>query len=187
MTPMLAFHNDPAVKAKYLARVRRHRKADELVRGEGWTGFKGSAVGCTLEGCDHSRYPGELGIPEVLAHLEDRLFEGMPQADAMEWPAAFLSAIKVGADLSGVWPRFAYWLLTEELPDVDPVTRAAIDGVAGLLASQIGGVDPSLEDWREASAEAAGAAWAAGAAGAASYLRQSVKLLALLRAAPVSE
>ena len=27
MTPMLAFHNDPAVKAKYLARVRRHRKA----------------------------------------------------------------------------------------------------------------------------------------------------------------
>ena len=46
-----AYHNDPATKRRYLARVRAHRLADELVQG---TGFetngqtRGCAVGCTL-------------------------------------------------------------------------------------------------------------------------------------------
>ncbi len=33
---MLAFHGDPAIKAKYLGRVKAHRLADELVKGQGW-------------------------------------------------------------------------------------------------------------------------------------------------------
>ncbi len=70
-TPMLAYHNDPAVKALYLARVRAHRLADNLIQGTTWTDGKGCAIGCTLESYDHRRYPIELGIPTVLAHLED--------------------------------------------------------------------------------------------------------------------
>lgn len=30
---MKAFHNDPKVKAKYVARVRAHQEADRLIRG----------------------------------------------------------------------------------------------------------------------------------------------------------
>ena len=37
---MLAYHNDPAVKAKYVARFAAHRAADEVVQGHpvlgGW-------------------------------------------------------------------------------------------------------------------------------------------------------
>ena len=80
---MLSFHNDPAIKAKYLDRVKAHAKADRLIQGTGWKGGKGCAVGCTLEAYDHSLYPIELGLPEWLARLEDRIFEGLPKAEAM--------------------------------------------------------------------------------------------------------
>jgi hypothetical protein len=60
---MHSFHNDPAIKAKYIARTEAHRAADNLIRGTGWENGKGCAVGCTLENYDHSQYPIELGIP----------------------------------------------------------------------------------------------------------------------------
>ena len=62
------------VKEKYLSRVVAHRKADNIIQGLGWEEGRGCAVGCTLENYDHWRYPIELGLPEWLAHLEDRIF-----------------------------------------------------------------------------------------------------------------
>jgi hypothetical protein len=35
---MKSFHNDPAVKEKYVSRVAAHAKADQLVQGTGWEG-----------------------------------------------------------------------------------------------------------------------------------------------------
>src|SRR5215218_9832938 len=94
---------DPArPKAFYLERVRRHREADELVRGTGWDGYRGCAVGCTLECYDPTKYPELLGVPEVLARLEDWLFENLPE-DHLTWPERFLEAIPEGADLSEVY------------------------------------------------------------------------------------
>ena len=81
--PLLAYHGQQAIKDKYLARVRAHRAADELVQGTGWRDGKGCAVGCTLEAYD--RYLIELGIPLHLAHLEDRLFELQTPEDAQRW------------------------------------------------------------------------------------------------------
>lgn len=46
-SPLLVFHGKPAVKAKYLKRVRAHAKADEIVSGRYWENGKGCAVGCT--------------------------------------------------------------------------------------------------------------------------------------------
>src|ERR1700745_2872707 len=112
-----AFHSDPAIQEKYLARVRAHRAADELVKGETGRGGKGCAVWCTLDAYEHDRYPTELGIPTELASLEDFIFENLPNADAMAWPERFLSAPKLGADLRLVWDRVQHWLLTEEHPD----------------------------------------------------------------------
>jgi hypothetical protein len=158
---MLAYHNDPAIKAKYLKRVRAHQKADRLVQGTGAEGagenFRGCAVGCTLEVYDHSRYPIELGIPQELARLEDRIFEGLPVDAAMKWPAQFLSVITPGADLTMVWPRFSLWLLETELgkyPTSEPATA--------LYRRWIAGNKPGVEEWRSA----ADAAYAADAAAA---------------------
>jgi hypothetical protein len=165
---MLAYHNDPAIKAKYLKRVRAHRKADRLVQGVGAVGvgkeFRSCAVGCTLEVYDHGRYPIELGIPEVLARLEDRIFEGMKPADAMKWPTAFLSAIKPGADLSMVWPRFALWMLDVELRKY--TTSAP---VAALYRRWVAGDKPSVKEWRQARSAYAADYTAYAAAAAAAY------------------
>jgi hypothetical protein len=110
---MQAFHGDPAIKQKYIVRVRAHRAADEIIHGVGWQDGKGCAIGCTLDNYDHSRYPTELGIPEMLARLEDTIFEGLENGKAQEWPEQFLEAIRPGADLSLVGWKFIHWLLTE--------------------------------------------------------------------------
>jgi hypothetical protein len=93
---MQSFHNDIAVKQKYVARIEAHRKADEIIRGIGWDEGKGCAVGCTLNAYNHKAYETELGIPEWLARAEDMLFEGMTEGRAMLWPSEFLMAIPLG-------------------------------------------------------------------------------------------
>src|SRR6266850_1492332 len=115
MKPMIAYHGKPEIKEKYLARLKKHRKLDHLIKGTGWETngvIKGCAVGCTLESYDHFRYPVELGIPVQIAFLEDAIFEGLPQNDALAWPEQFLSAITPGVDLSEIWPKFAAELMT---------------------------------------------------------------------------
>jgi hypothetical protein len=75
---MLSYHSDPAVKAKYLARVEGHAAADEIIKGRYWEAGKGCAVGCTIHGGSHEDFELELGIPQMLAWLEDVIFEGLP-------------------------------------------------------------------------------------------------------------
>jgi hypothetical protein len=150
---MKAFHNDPSVKEKYLVRVREHRAADEIVTGQYWRNGRGCAVGCTIHGDDHKAYESELGIPEVLARLEDTMFEGMPIADSKLWPERFLSAIQVGADLSMVWPKFAVWLLGDEKDGVirhakTKKAKAAIQKVVCLFESVIRDEVVTVETWR---------------------------------------
>jgi hypothetical protein len=186
--PLVAFHNDPAIKAKYLARVRQHREADHLIKGTGWEYGKGCAIGCTLEAYDHSRYPIELGIPEIIARLEDRIFEGLPNEKAMAWPERVLEAIRPGADLNGIWPKFAVWLMVDERHGV---IRFAGDR-EGVRAAILGVADLYKSGWPTAprAAAAAHAAYAAYAAAAyaaagarATYEAMADKLIKLLAAA----
>ena len=72
---LIAFHGDPAVKEKYLNRVTLHERADEIIHGKYWENGKGCAVGCTVHSSKHAAFETELGIPLMLAKLEDRLFE----------------------------------------------------------------------------------------------------------------
>src|SRR5271168_4065880 len=112
---MIAYHGDVAVKEKYITRVMNHRLADELIHGVGWEDGKGCAVGCTLEAYDHVRYETELGVPQMLARLEDAIFEGLENGDAKLWPERFLSAIRPGTDLSLVGWKFLAWLVPTTL------------------------------------------------------------------------
>src|SRR5487761_496068 len=143
----IAYHNDPTIKSGILAGLAVHRSADEIVQGNYWENGKGCALGCTLESIrrmkgikaidhwSHALAEKETGIPRILWRLEDRIFEGLPNHLAKEWPEQFTSAICPGADLSMVWPRFALWILAEELPQYvskQPKTAAAIAAVAAL-------------------------------------------------------
>lgn len=177
---MQAFHNDPKIKAKYIARVKAHRIADNLIQRETWTGSKGCAIGCTLEAYDHARYPIELGIPEWLARAEDRIFEGLSVKESKKWPERFLKAINTGADLEAAKAPFLIFVLESTLDKFDhkkfPDVKKAIDGSISLWKRQDIG-SPSwneaarAEVWAASRAEsrAAWAAWASWAASRAAW------------------
>ncbi len=135
---MLSFHNDPAVKQKYIDRVTAHAAADRLIQGTGWERGKGCAIGCTLEAYDHSRYPVELGLPEWLAHLEDRIFEALPTERAMHWPSEFLAAVPVGVDVEPVKYRLTILRMQRLLPAIEdnrePYAREVETAVRGVIA-----------------------------------------------------
>jgi hypothetical protein len=99
---MKAFHGDPAVKEKYLARLKAHHVADEIIQGTRWNGAHGCAVGCTLNNYAHEAYETELGLPQWLAHLEDKIFEGLPPKAAQQFAVDLLESVPVGADVSKV-------------------------------------------------------------------------------------
>jgi len=187
---MRAYHSDVKLKAKFIRRVEAHRKADRLVQGIAAEGsgasFRGCAVGCTIGSYSHSAYETELGVPIILARLEDRIFESMSKAKALEWPTRFLRAIPVGADLWLVWPKFAHWMLVDEKDGViwharKDSERDAIRGVGALFERQCRGELVSLADWRQARS-AAYAAYAVAAA-AAAYAAYAVAVAAAAYAA----
>lgn len=106
---LIAFHGKASVKKKYVDRVKEHKRLDQISKGVYWSEkdgkIKGCAVGCTLERTNidlqiHRQYEIELGLPEWLAILEDRIFENLPDAESKEWPVKFLEAIPVGKKIN---------------------------------------------------------------------------------------
>ena len=170
---MKAFHGDPNIKQKYMDRVMAHKAADEIIKGKYWENGKGCAVGCTIHSGNHSDYELELGIPRILARLEDRIFDNLPNELAVSWPVRFLESIQVGSDLSLVWNRFAHWLLVDPKEGVirfskRQKTTEAISEVGNLyLRSLDKSSAPTISEWRAAADAAAAYAAAAYAADAA--------------------
>jgi hypothetical protein len=163
---MLAYHNDPQIKADILAQLALHRAHDELVKGQYWENGKGCAIGCTIYSSKHVEYESRFGIPQMLAHLEDAIFEGLPNDKAKEWPERFMGAVRPGADLSCVGWQFLYWLLTD--PQINPgiehvLVKDAVKQCADVIACLAKGAN--IESVTKSADCAAGAARnAAGAA-----------------------
>ena len=192
---MRSFKNDPDVKAKYISRVKAHMAADELIRGTGWDGHRGCAVGCTLDYYDHSLYPIELDIPEWVAKLEDVIFEGMPDELAMTWPLRFLEAVPVGmtdAQWQSVLHRTAARRMTYLVDQLEPEIGdswgvvEAVRAVLDLHAAE----STDTESWsaasRAASRAACRAAWSA-ACSAANSAANSAEWSASLRESGIKD
>lgn len=155
---MQAFHNDETIKLKYLARIKAHALADEIVKGQYWEDGKGCAVGCTIHGSEHDKYEIELGIPSWLAKVEDRIFEGLPNERAKIWPEQFLEAINVGANLETVRAPFLVYILKSTLDKFDhrkyPKVLKTIQDVIHLYEIRETDID-KLKQARDAAAAAA--------------------------------
>ena len=172
---MLSYHNDPAVKAKYIARFAEHRRLDQVIQGRGFEGGRGCFVGCTLDDYDHSRFPVEMGWPVWFALLADTVFEGLPLKEAIEFGTHLLAYVPVGVDLELVRIPF---LVSIQLRNLERLSgnqenyavqcRAAIQGVIDALLSGKGldaAESAAAESaWAAESAESAGSAWSARAA-----------------------
>jgi hypothetical protein len=188
---LVAYHGKSEIKAKYLARVEAHAAADEIIHGSYWENGKGCAVGCTIHSGEHAAFETELGIPRMLARLEDTLFEGQKNGDAKTFPARFLAAIQPGADLSRVSWKFLYWILTQDLAGRDnPRVAQQIKACACVLVPLIEGGpadrEAAIEARRNARNAAAAAAYAAADARSECYTRMANKLIELLAEAPLA-
>lgn len=136
MYTMVAYHGDANLKTLILDQLARHREADEIIKGTYWHNGKGCAVGCTIYGSEHVQYESQFGIPKMLALLEDRIFEGLSNAEAKQWPERFMGAVRPGADLSLVGWKFYYCLLTDETinPSItDPLAKDMVRNCANVL------------------------------------------------------
>lgn len=121
---MISYHNKKAIKTKYVARMKEHMLADELVRGIGWNGERGCAVGCTLHNYKHNSYELELGIPSCLARIEDVLFEHM--VNWKQFPLKFLEAIPVGVDLEPVVGKLILYIAGFYTNDMERFKQANV-------------------------------------------------------------
>ena len=197
-----AFHGDAQLKKDLLSEIVKHQKQDQIIKGtygvedEGEK-FKACAVGCsihslniskgkTLDTDNHSAYESEFGIPESLAHLEDFLFENMPNDKAQKWVAEFIRAIPVGADLSLVAPRFIASTLRDllkikEVKADKDVAKSVLD-IAILWEKIVAGEVVEKTVWSAALSAAKSAARSAACSAARSAAR-SAALSAALSAA----
>ncbi len=169
---LLSFHNDPAIKDKYVARLKAHAKADEFIKGKYWENGKGCAVGCTIHSSSHNAYETELGIPEWLAQLEDRIFEGLDNGDAKKFAVDFLISIPVGANLEPIKWKFCAFILKENIERVLNLTldnklkREVIEAIQKCLAVHEDAIQSG--QWDESAARSAANAAIAAASAARS-------------------
>ena len=126
---MKAFTNTPITKEKFIQHLKKHKEMDAFEKGHygqgfemGDENFKGCAVGCSLRSValelginidtgKHVHYEKYLGVPEWLARVEDRIFEGLPLSRAKRWPIEFGEAINKGAELDKVKAPFLIFVL----------------------------------------------------------------------------
>ena len=172
---LTTYHGDPKVKASLLRRISAHEKADRLTQGTygSMSGYwRGCAVSCSLATPSgrfdgeivtkglHAEYPKHLGLPVWLAHLEDRIFEGLPQEEAMQWPRRFAEAIPVGVSLDGLADELAVARLREECL---PLSGTWLESIRAEVVAAIEQVIAALEGKgdRSAAGSAAESAWAA--------------------------
>lgn len=120
-----SYNNSEELKQKYIAQLRQHYDADEIIKGQYWEDGKGCAVGCILHSSNHAEGEDLLGLPEWLWRLIDQIFEGLPNQQAKEFPLRFLKSIRVGSDLSRVRYQFVVFLLEENYERVSKLQISA--------------------------------------------------------------
>jgi hypothetical protein len=184
--PLTSFHGEQKIKDGHIARLQMHSDADEIIQGNYWQNGKGCDTGCSFHSSDHSQWAKQLGIPVIIGYLRDRIFEGLPNAEAKLFPLACSNATPVGVDLEPVWRKFMIWLLVDERDGVikyarNENSRQAIKNIADTFERSLAAEIPWSE-WNElrnavrppAAAAAYAAAYAAAAADAAAAAAAAV-------------
>jgi len=175
---MQAYLNKPELKESFVAEIKRHQEADQIVQGTYGTGtgknWKGCAVGCSIKSLnklehtkystdDHTVYETALGMPEWLAQLEDKIFEGLLVEDAKQWPLRFSQAVPVGADLEPIKWKFCAFILSRNIERVltldiaDSLKEEVVSAIRGVLKLQEDAIRTGIWDEGAESAAMGGA------------------------------
>lgn len=112
---------------------------------------------------DRAEIAAALGLPATIAEVAEDVFDGLPPEEAPAFAVALAeataSAAARGADLSGVWPRFALTVLAD--PERGAVrlarterAREALQSVVSCYLMTAGGLEVPPTEWLAASAGA---------------------------------
>lgn len=115
-----AFGGQIGRKTEALALAQAHQDFDAVVQGQywedgsAWTFGKsgGCSVGCLTHATNaHGDFVPLYGIPVSVAKLSDDIFESLIREESKSFPVRFISAIPVGADLTGVYTKLRLYIL----------------------------------------------------------------------------
>jgi hypothetical protein len=153
MTDTLAYCG-PISKAVFIEEMQWHLEQDDFMQGtycqyDDGTGFRGCAVGCSVHSINkrlnkdysyhsHRDMAAALGWPEWLAHLADRVFEGLDDEACKRWPLELATAVPEGANLEPLrYPLMARLLeqFREGRSFCEPITRL-LDQTITLLDNE---------------------------------------------------
>lgn len=148
------------LKSALVVEIRKHREQDQVIQGSYGTynegKFRGCAVGCAIDSLfkvhghdtphylcsDHGIYERELGLPRILAELQDVIHEGLSDESFPTWPERFMEAVPTETDLSKVWPGFTIWLIGDFLAEKQRIVveqnRADMDKLMRAAANSSG-------------------------------------------------
>jgi hypothetical protein len=171
---MQAFQGDPELKAHLVDPLRPQWAANELIPASilNWdTENKAySLCAAMIKGNDKDEFERQTGIPLEMAMLCEALIAsnievaGDPtnpkgfrmdgSKEIMSFGMEWLDAVRPGADLSGVVPRFmAQWLTTLLAADfvladhIEPDVRAAATCILGLWNRELAGEAIASKEW----------------------------------------
>jgi len=157
------------IKDGLIAEAIHHREQDMLIKGQFWAYHKGCSVGCFVKTEDrpHAKLAARSGMPEWIHHLQDSIFENLPEDDCFYWSERFFKAAPVGLSHEQynvqIKAPFMVFTLRSALETFDhkkhPDVKKAIDTVIKLYED--GEVDLSkFRDAADAAYAAAAAAYA---------------------------
>jgi hypothetical protein len=181
-----AFNGDVAAKQAAIDCLTRHwingRALPAMPLRFSETNGLCSVMGSTIESNDEAAYVRRLGIPAESARLHEILLmhcgrmrpptgpDTLPRFEvapfACDYPLQWLQAIRPGADLAGLAPRFVAWLLHDLQCDpaawpLDAVTRALGQELSVLFDAFVAGKPMPVMRWggvRRAAVKATDAA-----------------------------
>ena len=197
---ILAWHNEPELKASALERLREHQRLETIVQGSYWSSRfeRGCQLGCLTHTNRDTHGAAELlfGIAKRIGYWLEAVFEGLPSEEATQWVIESTEAIPVGAELSRCHHHFCAWLMGESgLMRITELNRAAIEKVRDLHLRAISG--DALDDselsaarseslWASSESESeSAAAWASAWAARSAWRKIAAKSLEIFRSAPV--
>lgn len=178
-------------RKELLSLAEKHREQDMLIRGA-YGQLNGSFRGCSIGCFAHEIHPDfdgdnyssphkivadEFNYPEWLAHLQDRVFEGLPEDEAIDWHVQLATVLsKLPDDFD--WKIALHKVHISILEIALPSTGSAIEAVQAAInlhkqEIESGDVEPAAAD-RSAARSAAAAESVAAATAAARSAAWSV-------------
>jgi len=82
---------------------------------------------------NHEQQQTLLNIDSRLMYLQDAIFENLPYNEVQPFTLQFWNAIRVGSDLTLIWPTFAIWLLKQ----ASEHEQTVFNGLINLYERQI--------------------------------------------------